>query len=251
MKKVCFIIRDGYDARVIISKLQERNIDAELTYIIESGSVPRHRKLNRMIRNQGLFASIINIFALLVYNHVMLKQMRTICGYKEYPKECEYSYINDVNDDACISVIQKKGPDMILTYGTGILKSDTIKKLGKNIYNIHSSILPYYRNVHSDFWAYMDNRKDLIGVTIFKLDAGIDTGDIALQRSCKLEGMHRLYEYKAENLKNIPDMVNEFLQKFFCGEIYPMPQEQAIATIAKTPEFSDIIRFFREEKKLV
>ncbi len=247
MKSICLIIRDGYDARFIIAELCRRNIAAHFTYIIESGKYARQKKVKRMLRDRNILIVVINIFALLIYDHIMLSRMKKICGTPDYPNEGDYINIDDVNELKCRTEIKNRKPDLILIYGSGILKAETIEDFGENIYNIHSSILPYYRNVHSDFWAYMDNRKDLIGVTIFKLDTGIDTGKIALQYGCMLPDNAKLYEYKAENLKNIPAMVDEFVADFFSGQLMLKPQNLQEGSIATTPRTGDIIQFFKRE----
>lgn len=247
MKNICFVIRGGYDAKFIIAELNSRSIDACFTYIIEGGGIARRQKLKRMIRKQNIVVAFVNICALLIYDHIMLNRMKTICGHPDYPKECDYINVDDVNDYECQIEVRSKNPDLVLVYGSGILKAETIEAFGGNIYNIHSSILPYYRNVHSDFWAYMDNRKELIGVTVFKLESGIDTGEIAIQYRCDLPGNAKLHEYKAKNLENIPSMVEDFIAKFFAGQVILKPQDLKEGSVAKTPELKDIIHFFKAE----
>lgn len=248
MKSVCFIIRDGYDAKYIISELNKKN-NVKYSYIIEKGGMARKRKVKRMIHKSNLFGAFINIYILLIYDNMMQKRMKMICGHPKYPQNCEYIYVDDVNDDRCRKVIRNICPDLILIYGTGILKGKTIENFGDNIYNIHSSILPYYRNVHSDFWAYMDGRKDLIGVTIFKLDSGIDMGKIACQWKCNLPECAKLYEYKAQNLKNIPQIVEGFLCKYFEGEIVLKPQNPLEGSKVDTPGTKVLIKFLMAEGK--
>ena len=201
-----------------------------------------------MIREQNILSAFLNMGALLIYDHVMLSGMKTICGHPGYPKQCRYIHVDDVNDPKCLAAVKKIAPDLLFIYGSGILKGKTIAAFGENIYNIHSSILPYYRNVHSDFRAYMDGKKDLIGVTIFKLDSGIDTGKIALQRKCDLPEDAKLYEYKAKNLENIPVMMEEFARDFFAGQIVLEPQEAEKGSVARTPTAKDLIRFFKSER---
>jgi folate-dependent phosphoribosylglycinamide formyltransferase PurN len=42
----------------------------------------------------------------------------------------------------------------------------------------HPGITPYYRGVHSPFWALLNGDIDKIGYTVFWVDSGVDTGDV-------------------------------------------------------------------------
>jgi phosphoribosylglycinamide formyltransferase-1 len=60
---------------------------------------------------------------------------------------------------------------------------ETYSKNGKSrIVNIHPSLLPAYPGLHAYESAYQANEKKS-GVTIHRVDAGVDTGPILLQQS--------------------------------------------------------------------
>jgi phosphoribosylglycinamide formyltransferase-1 len=42
-------------------------------------------------------------------------------------------------------------------------------------------ITPRYRGVHGGYWALAEGNRDLCGVTVHRVDAGIDTGPIVEQ----------------------------------------------------------------------
>src|SRR5581483_7163002 len=48
--------------------------------------------------------------------------------------------------------------------------------------NVHTSLLPKYRGAAPIQWAILDDEPET-GVTIMKMDAGLDTGDILTQRT--------------------------------------------------------------------
>ena len=61
---------------------------------------------------------------------------------------------------------------------------DIDKFVSKNLYNFHFSLLPKYRGCHTNFFQIYKNEKNL-GVTLHKIDQGIDTGPIASSLSYK------------------------------------------------------------------
>lgn len=74
-----------------------------------------------------------------------------------------------------------KQSDFILSFGfRKIISEDIIKKLKKPIFNIHLSYLPFNRGAHPNFWSFIENTP--AGVSIHKIDKGIDTGNIILRK---------------------------------------------------------------------
>lgn len=243
MKNVMFVIRDGYDADyIIVSLASELKKKYNMSYVLETGSMARKKKFKQMIKRQGILA-LMNMAYLVLYDRIMMKDIKAELGNPVKPKEEQYFKIDDVNLPEIMSIKEEINPDIVIVYGSGIIKQPTIDGLGVDIFNIHSSVLPYYRNVHSDFWAYQNKDYDKIGISIFKLDAGIDSGDIAMQKVSNRQD--KLSLYKAENLKTIVEMLPQFLDKYFSGAITLGKQDEKYATKAVTPSSRDIRAFLK------
>ena len=74
-----------------------------------------------------------------------------------------------------------KESDFIISFGfRKIISQNIINKLKKPIFNIHLSYLPFNRGAHPNFWSFIDNTPS--GVSIHKIDKGIDTGDVILRK---------------------------------------------------------------------
>ena len=71
--------------------------------------------------------------------------------------------------------------DLIVSFGfRKIISKNIIKKIKKPIYNIHMSYLPFNRGAHPNFWSFIENTPS--GVSIHKIDKGIDTGNVILRK---------------------------------------------------------------------
>lgn len=78
-------------------------------------------------------------------------------------------------------VIDLTGFNLVVSFGyKHILPSTALDSALNPVINLHISYLPFNRGMHPNFWSHYDNTP--AGVTIHKLDAGIDTGDILLQK---------------------------------------------------------------------
>jgi methionyl-tRNA formyltransferase len=98
--------------------------------------------------------------------------------------------------------------------------------------NVHTSLLPKYRGAAPIQWAIIEGETET-GVTIIKMDAGLDTGDILTQAITPIaaeddaQTLHdRLAALGAELLvRTIPDYV--------AGKIIPRPQSTTGSSYAR------------------
>ena len=246
MKKALVIIRKGFDSDYIISHLP---VDKYEFYIIEeSGKTARKKKLKRMFnRKRNLILTILDLIALLIYDKIETWKMKKICyrdGIDNSVNSNIHSValIDDINDSEARRLIDTVYPDVMVIYGTGIVKKAMIDEISADIYNVHSSVLPAYRNVHSDFWAYYNRDYDKIGLSLFKLSSGVDTGDIAVQMVNDLPCGSKLYEYKAWNLVHVPIIIETFLDRYFANNIEHKPQDENCSSRFDTPNIEDIMK---------
>jgi methionyl-tRNA formyltransferase len=73
---------------------------------------------------------------------------------------------------------------VVAAYGQ-ILRPDTLFATTNGAYNVHASLLPKYRGAAPIERAIMNGENET-GITIMKMDEGLDTGPIALQRSVNI-----------------------------------------------------------------
>lgn len=75
-------------------------------------------------------------------------------------------------------VLEGLAPEAIIVVAFGQIIPDRILNLPKyGCINVHASLLPKYRGAAPIQWAVIDGEKTA-GVTIMKMDAGLDTGDM-------------------------------------------------------------------------
>ena len=82
------------------------------------------------------------------------------------------------SDPAEVALMTAARPDVVLVFGTGILREPLLAAFGGRIINIHLGLSPYYRGAGTNFWPLVNGEPEYVGATIHYLDAGIDTGPI-------------------------------------------------------------------------
>ena len=68
---------------------------------------------------------------------------------------------------------------VVVAYGV-ILRKNVLELTRYGCFNVHGSLLPAYRGAAPIQWTILNGEKET-GVTVMKMDEGIDTGDILLQ----------------------------------------------------------------------
>jgi len=123
-------------------------------------------------------------------------------------------------------------PDAIVVAAFGqILKQEVLDLPKFGCINVHASLLPRWRGA-APINAAILNGDEETGITIMKMDAGLDTGPILSQRAVRIqpdETAGSLFE-KLSTLG--ADLLIETLPKYIAGEIEPRPQPEEDATYA-------------------
>lgn len=119
-----------------------------------------------------------------------------------------------------VSEIRRIKPDLIISaYYRKIFPRELIEIPCLGIVNIHPSFLPFYRGPVPTAWAILNN-ETTFGISIHKVDEGIDTGDILVQSRYDInpdETGYELYLRAMELgsllfIKNFHNIVNNNIQ---------------------------------------
>ncbi|HEV2500763.1 MAG TPA: methionyl-tRNA formyltransferase [Terriglobia bacterium] len=97
--------------------------------------------------------------------------------------------------------------------------------------NLHASLLPRYRGAAPIAWAILRGER-VTGVTTMKIDAGLDTGDILLQKEIPIEDDDTTETLSARLSAQGAGLMIETLEGLARGEIRSHPQDHAGATLA-------------------
>lgn len=89
--------------------------------------------------------------------------------------------VSSVNSDATISELRRLSPTVVVVNGTRIIQEKALGCVNAIFLNTHAGITPMYRGVHGGYWALACGDAANCGVTIHKVDQGIDTGSIIAQ----------------------------------------------------------------------
>jgi methionyl-tRNA formyltransferase len=119
---------------------------------------------------------------------------------------------------------------VVVGYGQ-IIPQSVIDLAPLGILNVHASLLPRYRGAAPVQWA-LANGERRTGVTIMRIDAGLDTGDILRAAETDIGDEENAVEL-AERLAAMgAELLVETLSDWRAGRVQPQKQDSAQATLA-------------------
>jgi methionyl-tRNA formyltransferase len=86
-------------------------------------------------------------------------------------------YVSDIHAEEVIKRVVSLEPELGLLYSSPILKPKLFEIPSYGTIGIHHGKVPEYRGKKTTFWA-MYNGEKTVGVTIQKVNSGLDTGNI-------------------------------------------------------------------------
>lgn len=123
-------------------------------------------------------------------------------------------------------------PDLVVVAAFGqILKQDVLDLPRHGCLNVHASLLPRWRGAAPINAAILHGDEET-GVTIMKMDAGLDTGAMLAKKSMRLPPDGTAGTVTSTLSRLGADLLIETLPRWLAGEIQPTPQDDALSTYA-------------------
>ena len=135
--------------------------------------------------------------------------------------------VQTVNEEGVGDQIKAYGVDIGLVFGCGKIKSHLFNATKMGLINVHRGISEEYRGLDSDLWAI--NKGDLknVGVTIHKVAADLDTGEILRTSYLPLVDRAEIYHIRYYTTIMATHMVMDVLTEYqSTGQMKSRPQKK-------------------------
>jgi methionyl-tRNA formyltransferase len=124
---------------------------------------------------------------------------------------------------------------VVVAFGQ-ILPQTVLDAPARGSINIHASLLPKYRGAAPIQWAVIRGETET-GITTFRMDAGMDTGDVLLTRPTPIGAEETAGELFERLARLGAEVIVETLDRL--DALVPVPQDSAAATLAPRLKKSD------------
>jgi hypothetical protein len=154
------------------------------------------RRIRREIKRVGI-ARFLDVAAFRLYYRLVhssrdrrweeqrLEQLRRT--YAAVDWELPVLYTSSPNSREAADFIKAATPDIVVARCKTLLKEDIFSLPSLGTFVMHPGICPEYRNAHGCFWALANGDSGRVGMTLLRIDTGVDTGAVYGYFTCEVD----------------------------------------------------------------
>ncbi len=138
-----------------------------------------------------------------------------------------------------LEALSELAPDLIVVAAYGrILPPEVLSLPRLGCYNVHASLLPAYRGASPIQWAIIRG-ETRTGITIFRMDEGMDTGDVLASEALEIEPGETAGALSERLARLAVRILTPALREVVSGRARLLPQEETGAGYAPLLKKSD------------
>lgn len=154
-----------------------------------------------------------------------------------------------INHKDSLDIINSFKPDLIISIlGNEIFKSEILSLPTYGCINLHSSLLPNFKGVMPSFWVLL-KKENYTGVSVFKMDEGIDSGPIISQKKISISKNTTQKDLIIRTKKIGMELIIESVEKIKSGKIKYINNPVGEGSYFSFPKKSDVKEFLKQGGK--
>lgn len=134
--------------------------------------------------------------------------------------------------------ILSKLPDLVLLYGTSVIKPPLLSIFEGRIINMHLGLSPYYRGAGTNFWPLVDRRPECVGTTIHLAVQKVDAGSILAQVRPEVLESDRSHEFGTKAIIAGVITLIATIKQYASGQLQPKQQDLTRGVVFKRKDFN-------------
>jgi folate-dependent phosphoribosylglycinamide formyltransferase PurN len=163
--------------------------------------------------------------------------------------EPRFRYVPDIHAEEVLEQVRALQPDLGLIYGSPILKPELFTIPRHGTLGIHHGKLPEYRGKKTVFWA-MYNGERTAGVTIQRVNAGLDTGEIVQEGEVPIGRRSRRAVWRELEQLGLDLYVRAILEVAAGNAVFrPFPGRRG--KLYRDPGVGDLVRFWARRVRIL
>ena len=143
------------------------------------------------------------------------------------------------NEPSVFEWAKRRNPDVILLFGSSIIKPPLLSFFDGRIINLHMGLSPYYRGSGTNFWPLVDGLPECVGATVHLATLKVDAGDILSQvRPEGLSGQDGSQEIGTKTVISGVKKLCAAAAAYLASEIVPVAQERGVGRLCRRKDFT-------------
>jgi len=218
------------------------------------------KRIRRELRRSGPIR-FLDVLAYRVYRRLLLsnrdrrwetRQLAELKGrFPPVPADLATVVTSSPNSPEAQRFVSAAQPDLMVARSRVLLDESifSIPRLGTFV--MHPGITPEYRNSHGCFWALANRDLEHVGLTLLRIDAGVDTGPVFGYFTYPYDELHESHEViqlrmMLENL----DALRDRLLEVESGRATPIDTSGRASAAWGQPRLTKYIRWKRQARRV-
>lgn len=143
----------------------------------------------------------------------------------------------EINSEAVFRWVGERRPDLLVLYGTRIVKEPLLSAYPERIVNLHLGLSPYYRGSGTNFWPLVQRRPECVGVTIHLAVRQVDAGPVLAQVRPEAAADDRCHDLGTRALMRGVEVLPGVLRLHGEGRLRPRPQDLSQGQVFRNRDF--------------
>lgn len=237
------------DAKQFLCKIEEHSEIELLGAFCQAESQSLAGVFADLWKRRGWLA--LPLFAAWLFNKavrsILHPREEMVLGRKLKSMEKRIHFIPNIHAPQVLEQVESLEPDLGLIYGSPILKPELFEIPKFGTLGIHHGKVPEYRGNKTTFWA-MYNGEEYAGVTIQKVNKGLDTGSIV--KAGQVRTYRRTYQSVFRELELLGvELYIQAILEVKDGVAEYNPQTGVKGKLYRNPKLGDFIRFWGRQIK--
>ncbi len=180
----------------------------------------KKRRIKRELKRIGALR-FLDVLAFRLYYALSLaktdrqweeEKLADLCNrYPEIPSSTPVLVCASPNSKEARDFLRQAAPDMVIARCKLILKEEIFTVPKDGTFVMHPGICPEYRNSHGCFWALANDDMERVGMTLLRIDKGVDTGPIFGHYRCDFD--ERRESHNVIQLRTVFDNLDSLAKK--------------------------------------
>ena len=158
---------------------------------------------------------------------------------------------SDINSLNFVAYCETRKPDVIISVAAPVkFKKVLLQVPTWGCLNVHHAILPFYKGMMPNFWQ-MYHSEEKVGITVHKMNAAIDEGDIVFQKEVPLIDCESLNHLIRRTKKLAANCIIQVLKEIENDSVVFITKPKDKGTYFSFPNRNDVLEFKRRGYKLL
>lgn len=147
------------------------------------------------------------------------------------------------NDLDVFHWVEGLDPDLVLLYGSSIIRPPLLDTWSGRMINLHLGLSPYYRGSGTNFWPLVNGEPELVGATLHLAVAKVDAGPILAQVRPEARPGDRAHHLGTKTLMAAAELLPDVAEAFHRGSLEGVEQDLSGGRVYRTRDFTaDAVR---------